>query len=314
MDNVCHTLTGAAMGHAGLAQRSALGMSTLIIAANLPDVDVAVFATDALPMAIRRGWTHGILAQALLPPMLAIGMVAWDRIVRQRLMSRTDSARLGVLMLLAYAGVLSHVFLDFLNTYGVRLLMPFSDRWFYGDALYIVDPWLYLVLGGGIVFAYGRRRDGRSRPERSAQIGLAIAGVYVALMLVSNAVARAVVSDGLERAGLPATTRFMVTPVLVSPFRREVFVDLGDRYERGVIWFQPMPYFRPAGFGIDTNLRDPVVMEAVRLPRARDFLQWSRFPFAMVQNTEQGRLVWLNDYRYSSRAPVGWSAVSLDLP
>ncbi len=68
------------MGHAGLARRSALGMSTLLIAANLPDVDVAVFATDALPMAVRRGWTHGVLAQVLLPPLLAAVMVGWHRL------------------------------------------------------------------------------------------------------------------------------------------------------------------------------------------------------------------------------------------
>ena len=37
--------------------------------------------------------------------------------------------------------------MDVLNSYGVRLLMPFSGRWFYGDALYIVDPWLYLAAG-----------------------------------------------------------------------------------------------------------------------------------------------------------------------
>ena len=53
------------------------------------------------------------------------------------------------MLLLSYIGVLLHVFMDFTNSYGVRLLMPFSERWFYGDALYIVDPWLYLTLGLG---------------------------------------------------------------------------------------------------------------------------------------------------------------------
>ena len=46
--------------------------------------------------------------------------------------------------------MLSHVALDLLNNYGVRLLMPFSNRWFYGDAVFIIDPWLWLTLGAGI--------------------------------------------------------------------------------------------------------------------------------------------------------------------
>jgi inner membrane protein len=36
------------------------------------------------------------------------------------------------------------------NNYGIRLLMPFDGRWFYGDALFIVDPWLWLILGGAV--------------------------------------------------------------------------------------------------------------------------------------------------------------------
>jgi inner membrane protein len=314
VDNLCHTLTGAAMGHAGLAKRSALGMSTLLIASNLPDIDVGVFATSALPMAVRRGWTHGILAQALLPPLLAGAMLVWHRAVLRRILPSSVAPRFGVLALLAYAGVLSHVFLDFLNSYGVRLLMPLSDRWFYGDALYIVDPWMYLALAGGVVFAYGFRRDGRLRPERPAQVGLAIAGIYIALMLLSNTMARSVVADGLVRAGLPATTRFMVTPVLVNPFRREVVLDLGDRYEKGFVWFEPAAHFRPAGYGVATNLRDPIVQEALRVPRAQGYLQWSRFPFAAVEQSRRPPRVWLNDYRYSSAAPLSWSAQSFDVP
>jgi inner membrane protein len=172
------------MGHAGLAKRSALGMSTLLIAANIPDVDIGVFATNELVMGFRRGWTHGILAQALWPPLLAAAMIGLHRLIRGR--SSANAPRFGALMLLGYAGVLSHVFLDFLNSYGIRLLMPFSDRWFYGDALYIVDPWMYLTLGAGVVLAYLWRRAGKLRPERFAQAGLAAASVYVALMLMSN--------------------------------------------------------------------------------------------------------------------------------
>ncbi len=77
------------------------------------------------------------------------------------------TAALDVLTLLGYAGVLSHVFLDFLNSYGVRLLMPFSDRWFYGDALYIVDPWMYLALGGGVC---ARLRSTTQRPVTARSV------------------------------------------------------------------------------------------------------------------------------------------------
>src|SRR5437764_14496099 len=70
MDNLCHTLVGAALAEAGLTRRTRYGSATLIIASNLPDIDVLVFATSTPSVAFRRGWTHGILADVLLPPML----------------------------------------------------------------------------------------------------------------------------------------------------------------------------------------------------------------------------------------------------
>ena len=163
MDNVCHTLVGAAFGEAGLKQRTRFGQSTLMIAANLPDLDVLVFATDVPSVAFRRGWTHGTMAQALLPVLLATTFYAIGRMRS----GRADGVpvRMRWLLLLSYVGVLSHVALDWLNSYGIRLLMPFDGRWFYGDTLFIIDPWLWLTLGVGVWLA---RRRGGSGPARQA--------------------------------------------------------------------------------------------------------------------------------------------------
>ena len=95
-----------------------------MIAANLPDIDVLAFATGIPSVALRRGWTHGVLAQALLPVLLTAAVVAVARWRAPR--SGEAPARAGALLLLGYVGVLSHVAMDWLNNYGVRLLMPFS--------------------------------------------------------------------------------------------------------------------------------------------------------------------------------------------
>lgn len=316
MDNLCHSLAGAALGEAGLKQRTALGMSTLIIASNLPDIDVGVFATSTLAMSFRRGWTHGVLALVVLPIALAAAMTLWDQFAARRRGSPASSERLhvGWLLVLAYVGTWLHVFMDFLNSYGVRLLMPFSGRWFYGDALYIVDPWLYLALGAGVALA--RRRRSRNQPgaPRPARIGVAIAAVYMAMMLVSNTWARSAVSQGLARAGRPADTRFMVTPVIANPFRREVIVDVGDRYEKGLVWFSPTPHFRPAGYGVDVNRTVPAAELAAKTPRFDAYLRWSRFPFFVIEPIANGARVYLNDYRYSGPSGrEGWSAASVDV-
>jgi inner membrane protein len=299
MDNLCHALVGMAMSRAGLNKRTALATSTLVIANNLPDIDVGVFLTDTLAMSFRRGWTHGVLAQATLPLALTGAMLVYDRYRKKS--SPEDRVKPSQILLLSYLGVLLHVFMDWTNSYGVRLLMPFSERWFYGDALYIVDPWLYLLLGGAWWL-------GRARP-RLARIGVSVAAIYVVAMIGSNVIARREVAGGLERAGRPAGTRFMVTPVVVNPFRREVVIDVGDRYEKGNLWFDPLPHFRPAGYGIAKGLNQPDLQPLLETPLARAFLRWSRFPFVDASGIDGG--VWLNDYRYATVGSYGWSAVAL---
>jgi inner membrane protein len=306
MDNLCHTLAGAALGEAGLKHQTALGVSTLLIASNLPDIDVAVFATDTLAMSFRRGWTHGVLSLVILPALFASLMLAVNRFTNKR------RANISGLLLLSYFATWLHVFMDWLNSYGVRLLMPFSNRWFYGDALYIVDPVLYLMFGVAIVWSRMRVARGQPSPSRPARIGLVAAGVYVTIMLASNTWARAEVRRGLDRAGRPHDTRFMVTPVLANPFRREVIVDTGERYEKGLLWFEPVPHFRPAGFGVDVQASHPAAQRAAETPLFQSYLRWSRFPFFVVDPATDGVLVHLNDFRYSAGVGgrLGWSVVS----
>lgn len=148
MDPVTHTMTGAALGRGGLDRWSPLATPTLVLAANAPDVDVAVYAVGPYAaLALRRGLTHGLPAMVLLPLAVTGAVLAWDVLVRRRRRPSAEPARAGPLLLLSAVGLLTHPVLDWMNTYGLRWLVPFSDAWTYGDALFIVDPWIWLALG-----------------------------------------------------------------------------------------------------------------------------------------------------------------------
>lgn len=166
MDPLTHTLTGAALAETSLTRQAdggkiPLATATLLLGANLPDVDVLGYLRGAdFALEHRRGWTHGVLAMVVLPLLLTLAVLAWDRVVRRRQDPHQPPAPPGTILALSYLAVLTHPALDWLNTYGVRLLMPFDGRWFYGDAVFILDPWMWLVLGSGVVLArspLGRR-------------------------------------------------------------------------------------------------------------------------------------------------------------
>jgi inner membrane protein len=159
MDNLAHSLVGAWMGEAGLKRTTPLATTTLVIGANLPDIDgfTMLLGSDT-SLLLRRGLTHSVIALAVLPWMLAGAVMLGDRYLRRRRHPEKEAARFWPLLVLAYLSVLSHPLLDWMNTYGVRVLMPFDGRWFYGDALFIIDPWLWLLAAASVVMADARAR------------------------------------------------------------------------------------------------------------------------------------------------------------
>jgi inner membrane protein len=137
MDNLTHTLTGLALSRTGLNRWYARSGLVLMLAANVPDLDVVTSAGGALTYFVcHRGYTHAIAMAplvALLPTLLVCAI--------SRSMRGWKAA-----YILSLIGVASHLLLDWTNAYGVRFLLPFSARWFRLDLNNIVDLWIWAVL------------------------------------------------------------------------------------------------------------------------------------------------------------------------
>jgi inner membrane protein len=302
MDNVCHTLVGLAVARTGLHRTTRLATATAALGANLPDIDVLVFLTGAPSVAFRRGITHGVPAQILLP--IALAAIMWW--FARRSPRPGPPAHFGWLLALSYIGVLTHVFLDFLNTYGIRLLSPISQQWFYGDAVFIVDVWLWLLLGAGVVLA-------RRAHPRFAAVALGLASLYIAGMLVSARMARQFVHDEWTvRAGEPPRA-LMVGPVPLNPFRRTIIIDAGDRYYEGRFdWFPARAAFDAAA--TPKNDQHPAIAMARRDRAVQGILVWSRFPAWSIAETADGIDVRLRDMRFKGIDRGGFTARTLVRP
>src|SRR5690606_28501961 len=134
MDNFTHSLAGWALGQAGLKQKTRKGLAALILGANMPDIDVFFGWVPWGPLAMHRGFTHGLVGGVLLmPPMLAGLLWCLDRWQRRRGVTFASGLelRFGWLLALCYIGAISHPLLDWQNSYAVQLLSPFSESWFH---------------------------------------------------------------------------------------------------------------------------------------------------------------------------------------
>lgn len=294
MDNITHSLVGALVGQAGLKRRTGLAMPALVIGANLPDIDAACFfwLEGAGHLGFRRGITHGPIAWAVLPLLLAAALWWFDRWQDKR--GTRPEARAPVdfswLYWLSLIGCLTHPVLDWLNVYGIRIFAPFSDRWFYGDTLFIVDVWLWALLGFSLWRSVRRdRREGRGRGELAAQVALGLTLLYVAFNgLVSDYAA-------YHKSKLydPEPEIAIASPVPLFFWQRERIIRTEDGR-----WYSSEWEGEPFGNGYHAPLA-----EVCRIPddaaeasqEARAFLFWSRAPFA--EKAPDGSII-LRDARF----------------
>lgn len=289
MDPVCHTLVGASLGATGLKDRTRCGMATLLIAANLPDIDVvAHYWGRVASYEIRRGWTHGLPAMVILPLLLAACMYAY---CRWRAAPRgSPPASLRWLVLLSFTGVATHPALDWLNNYGMRWLMPFVDRWFYGDTLFIIDPIVWVALAAGLIAS--RFVDGHSLRivYRPAVLSLAFVSAYIAVNFgLTQLAERATRAASREDPAI----RIMASPVPLAPFQRSIVLEYEDHYRLASWqWLADARYTEETARIAKGN--SALLAAARATSDGRRFLHWARFPYVVAGNNS----VRLADARY----------------
>ena len=303
MDNFTHSLAGWALSRAGLVKKTGLATATLVIAANLPDIDAVASVLGTRSLAIRRGVTHGPLALLILPLLLTWAMIAVDGWQTRR--GKRPAKRLPLnrrwLLGLAYIGILTHPALDYLNNYGIRFLEPFSPRWFYGDTLFIIDVWIWSVLALGIWLSRRREKAGRGDWTRPAIAALAVVMVYIAANGAITARAEYLARGQIEK-------RFAIRPDLIVASPQPV-----KFWTREMLWQTPDltgfghydllagdSAFAFSGRPLQRNLSWVHRVVSLHDTDADAFLFWSRMPYAGVAEGQGRMQVKIRDARFSN--------------
>lgn len=161
MDNLTHSLVGAALAETGLKRWTPLAATALILGANFPDIDIFVGFNKLTYLEHHRGITHAIVAIPLLSLLLAgllyAGSRWWQRRHPSQYSEKAD-AKFGPLFGLSFLAMCTHPLLDFTNSYGWRPFLPWSHQWYYGDIDFVVDPWLWASLGGSLMLVTATTR------------------------------------------------------------------------------------------------------------------------------------------------------------
>lgn len=160
MDNLSHSVAGLAVGellhrslplereHKDQRTRRRLLLFTGWAASNFPDLDLVL--TPLLPAPLgyllhHRGHTH-TLFYAIPQGLLLWGLILllWPN--ARRLLGESIAARNGFFAALSI-GLVLHLLMDFLNSYGIHPFHPFDSRWLYGDMVFILEPFFWIAFG-----------------------------------------------------------------------------------------------------------------------------------------------------------------------
>ncbi len=148
MDNLTHSLVGLTAAKAGLEKLSPGATTLCILAANAPDVDLVVLIARGRWAFLQhhRGITHSIVGATVLALALPLVFYFGDRILAQ-LRGREPQVKFKGLLIASFLTTATHPLLDWTNNYGMRFLLPWNPKWFYGDFAFVIDPFFWMMLG-----------------------------------------------------------------------------------------------------------------------------------------------------------------------
>ncbi len=303
MDNVTHTLTALALANAGLNRKTRFATAALVIGSSLPDIDILWgFGGGATYLKYHRGFTHSLIGGTLLAIALAAAMYYLGRKIPAKKNAPPQDARWTFLV--CWIALEGHVLMDFTNAYGIRPFLPFSSRWYGWDIMFIFDPLLLAVLIAGLaipaLFRLISEEVGAGKPSfrRGAILSL---GFLVLLWGLRTFAHRRVVNllDS-HTYGQENPVRLGAFPSLSNPFDWVGVVETDSAYhilpvnalDDDVDAEKSQRFFK--------TLDSPALEAAKNARAAVIFLDFARFPWANVEETNSGYNVTLRDLRFYS--------------
>ncbi|HKF42697.1 MAG TPA: metal-dependent hydrolase [Thermoanaerobaculia bacterium] len=295
MDTITHGIAGSVATRV-LGERP--GRMALILgslAAMFPDCDF-LFTPDRMSyLRNHRGWTHSFLAM----PLFALALALIARFFFRR-------AKLPDLWLFCAAGIVSHILLDWITSFGTMFFVPVSRARFALDWVFILDPFVTGIATLSLLAALFWRAKGRA----VAGAGTALIVLYIAFCAWQHG--RAL--KAWRRIDTPPEgASIAVLPQFLSPFRwlgltdlpgevHAAFFDIGP-FARGVPdpkpperWTEILSslsdFYPPPERAVLLRFTKPpqtrLLSSAEALPDVQTYLAFARFPFLTVKPARDG--------------------------
>jgi inner membrane protein len=302
MEPVTHALTSIALGRAGLNKITRAATPMLLVSGLIADVDwVTRLGGADVFLRGHRTLTHSLVGTAAIIALVAVASWLTGR--------KYPKFAVGIFPALAICaiGAGAHLLLDMLNGYGVKMLWPFSPKWYAWDLADSLDSWILFFLLVGLLIPELFRlvlEEIGSKPKRHGRQRGAIVGlVFVALIIAGRALAHQRAIALLDSRDYRGQTPLVVAafPRPSNPLLWSGVVETDNAVINLEVPLGPGREFDPELADVHFKPDSSVTLKnAVSSPTAIDFLNFARFPLASVQPEGNGFQVRLRDMRFAS--------------
>ncbi len=340
MEPVTHFLTGAAISRAGLNRKTALATLTLVLAAEAPDVDMVFYPFSRIEgFGHHRGITHTFLGAPFVAAAVLGIVYLWhnwkkkhdaekerERVAEEEARKAAnperykadDHERIVVpplpvkwKLLYGYAllGVLSHLLLDFTNSYGIRPFAPFNPRWYAWDIVSVIEfsiliplvlamvgPWFFALMGSELG---AKRQRFRGRPSAIAAL------IFIALVWwvrdYNHRRAVTLLKNDVYEGQEPA--KVFAGPYELNPFRWLGVVESSTAYHSIIVDTLHDEVDPQKDAVVRYKPEETAITQAAKGSKlGRYYLDWAKFPqteVEMVSDAEGGgAIVHIHDLRF----------------
>ncbi len=297
MDNITHSLTGLLMSRAGLNRYYPRAGWLLVIAANIPDIDVVTASRGSFVyFEQHRGITHAV---AMVPVMALLPVLFMCAISRSMRGWRAA-------WILSILGVASHLLLDWTNSYGIRFFYPFSSRWFHLDLNNLVELWIWGVfLLACLLPLLGRLVSSEMGAQAGSGRGLAIFALVFVLVFefgkgLSHQRAIEILNSRVYQGGPPIRAAAFPN-TLANPFEWSGWVERPEFFMHFRTLNVASDFDPGAGTVIYKPDPSPAIDAARQAFQVEKFLEFAQYPLWRViplADPEGAHRVEVTDWRF----------------
>ena len=225
MDSLTHIVLGACIGEVALGKK--IGRKAMLWGAlvqSIPDIDfiAGLWMDTAHELVAHRGFTHSFLFAGIASFFLAMVAERWHRPHNISL-----ERWIGFFLF----EILTHLFLDAFNNYGVGWFEPFSEKRISFNTIYVADPFFSIAPGICFLVLLFMKKKNHLR-KRWAMAGLLIPILYLGYASINKLTIDLSVREMAQKQQI-SYNRYFTTPAVLNSWLWFIVLEDSTGYHVG---------------------------------------------------------------------------------